>query len=118
MMKRMLFLLSALTILTPLLLFAPASYSFGCARRGDTMSMVLANCGEPTWVDTRREWRSRVVPAGTIIDGWYVTKVPRTIRVQVEIEQWTYDLGRSKFVRFLAFENGILISITTGGYGH
>lgn len=79
--------------------------------------MVLGNCGEPTWVETREEWRQRAVPAGTILDGWYVARYPRVIQASVEIEEWTYDLGRTKFTRILVFEDGILVSIRTGGYG-
>jgi len=116
-MRRMLFLLFAALAITPFLLFVHISYSHACAQRGDTMSAVLYNCGEPTWVDRRQEWRWQTVPAGTIVDGWYVGRQPRTMKILLEIEQWTYDLGRNKFIRIFTFENGILTSIETGGYG-
>ena len=106
------------TIAIVLFLFVtPACCSSGCARTGDTMSMVVGNCGEPTWVDSREEWRMRAVPAGAILDGWYVAGYPRVVQVLTHIEEWTYDLGRNKFTRILTFEDGFLISIKTGGYG-
>lgn len=82
------------------------------------MSTVLNNCGEPTWVDRREERRWGAVPYGTVIDGWYISERSTVGQVIVEIEEWTYDLGRTKFMRIFMFENGILINIGTGGYGH
>lgn len=36
----------------------------------------------------------------------------------VTVEEWTYDMGPTRFVRFLRFINGRLIDIETGRYGH
>ena len=34
------------------------------------------------------------------------------------IEEWEYNLGTGQFIRYLRFENGRLIRITTGDYGY
>ena len=33
------------------------------------------------------------------------------------IEEWTYNLGPTRFIRYLIFENGRLVDIKTGDYG-
>ncbi len=35
-----------------------------------------------------------------------------------QIEVWTYNLGRTQFIRYLTFRNGTLVDIKTGGYGY
>ncbi len=80
-------MLVVIILVTPFLLFIPVSYSFDCARRGDTMSMVVSNCGEPTWVESRGEQRRLIAPPGTILDGWYIARAARPILVNVQIEK-------------------------------
>jgi len=36
----------------------------------------------------------------------------------VTVEEWEYNLGPGSFIRYLTFENGRLIKITTGDYGY
>jgi hypothetical protein len=36
----------------------------------------------------------------------------------VTVEEWEYNLGPTKFIRYLRFENGRLIRITDGDYGY
>ena len=36
---------------------------------------------------------------------------------EVVIEEWTYNFGPTKFIRYLQFEDGRLVNITTGDYG-
>jgi len=36
----------------------------------------------------------------------------------VTVEEWEYNLGPGRFIRYLTFENGRLIKITTGDYGY
>jgi hypothetical protein len=35
----------------------------------------------------------------------------------VVVDDWTYDLGRQRFIRFLTFVDGRLATVQTGGYG-
>jgi hypothetical protein len=37
--------------------------------------------------------------------------------IDVVIDEWTYDFGRYRFVRYLTFIDGKLSSVETGGYG-
>lgn len=37
---------------------------------------------------------------------------------EILIEEWTYNFGTSRFIQTLVFEDGILMSITSGGYGY
>jgi hypothetical protein len=117
-MKKEVFLVLLVLAITALLPQGQAYCSQECARVGDTMAVVLNNCGNPTWVETRREWRWLTVPPGVVIDGWYVANRPVVVQVPVDIVVWTYDLGKTRFMRIFAFENGFLTSISTGGYGH
>jgi hypothetical protein len=38
--------------------------------------------------------------------------------VTVQVEEWTYDFGKQRFIQFLTFEAGKVIRIRSGGYGH
>lgn len=76
---------------------------------GDGKLDVLARCGEPAFVDAWDEWQEVVVTRGD-------SAVAE--RVTVTIEIWTYDLGRNRLVRFVRFENGRVVRVTTGGYGY
>lgn len=42
---------------------------------------------------------------------------PLFVEEFVEIEEWTYNLGSTRFIRYLIFENGVLVDIITGDYG-
>jgi hypothetical protein len=64
-------------------------------HEGDGKLDVLARCGEPA-----------------VSDAW--NEGGGAVRVEV----WTYDLGRSQFIRFVRFENGRVVEITTGNRGY
>jgi hypothetical protein len=42
--------------------------------------------------------------------------VERTI--EVVIDDFTYDFGKNRFIEFLHFEDGRLLSVSEGGYGY
>jgi hypothetical protein len=37
--------------------------------------------------------------------------------VEVTIEEWTYDLGETSFIRYVILENGTVVDVKTGDYG-
>lgn len=37
--------------------------------------------------------------------------------VEVVVEDWTYDFGRDRLMRYLRFEQGRLAELNEGGYG-
>lgn len=80
-------------------------------RPGDLKLEVVSRCGEPALIDAWDEARGTIVTDGqgrrTIGEGG-------TVRV----ERWTYDLGRNQFVRFVRFENGRVVEVSTGSYGY
>ena len=39
-------------------------------------------------------------------------------KVLVTVEEWEYNLGPGRFIRYLTFESGRLIKINTGDYGY
>jgi len=72
---------------------------------GDSKTDVLAKCGEPSLKDSHmEEFREK-------LDG-------TERNVFVTVEEWTYNLGPTRFVRILTFRNSRLTDIRTGNYGY
>jgi len=89
---------------------ASSSGTFRCGSNlvsvGNTKAEVLIKCGAPDWKD---DWTSEVINNVNTADE---------LRVSIDRERWLYNLGPNSFLRFLLFENGRLIKISTGGYGY
>jgi hypothetical protein len=89
--------------------------------RGDTKYEVLAKCGEPDFVEL---WESvrirRDYSRGRLYEDDFGRhyEQPFYTREYTVIEEWTYNFGPRKFIRYLRFENGILRRIITGDYGY
>jgi hypothetical protein len=96
---------------------SPAYASLRCGTHliteGATRSEVIAKCGEPTEVDRRSAILRRPV---VWIGGRPFTVGDSLIEVPVEV--WVYNLGPSKLMRRLRFEDGLLVDIDTLGYGY
>jgi hypothetical protein len=112
------------------LLAAPAAWADGmyCGSRlisaGDTLYQVRSVCGEPDDAQRRIETRTvrhRVrVPCNRNESGSNEAgKCERTVErsSDVVVDDWTYDFGRQRFIRFLTFLDGRLASVQTGSYG-
>jgi len=89
--------------------------SMRCGNRlvgeGDTRSMVLELCGEPTEVQTRSILRrptfrlnGRLYFSG---DGFE----------ELPVEVWTYNLGPYQLMRRIKFVDGLIEQIETLGHG-
>lgn len=72
---------------------------------GDSKTDVLVKCGEPSLKDSHVE-EIRKKQDGT------------EHKVFVTVEEWTYNLGPTRFVRILTFRNSKLADIRTGNYGY
>ena len=106
---------------------AGADSGFRCGTKlvgiRDTRDEVIQICGEPTDVDSWEEERIQR-DFGTYEDYDPRTgrdersREPLLVKVHVNIELWTYDLGPTQFKRYVRFENGIVTKITTGGKGN
>lgn len=67
----------------------------------DKLATVMLKCDPPTAVARRTVTRG-------LLFGYFET---------IEVEEWTYNLGPSRFMYYLTFENGELARIESGGYG-
>lgn len=104
-------LLGSTTLLLALLHgSAAASEGMKCGTRlvsiGDNKAEVFVKCGAPVWQD---EWEDVLIEHRKDLGDQFVT----TSR-----ERWTYNFGANSFLRFLLFENGHLVEISTGERGY
>ena len=81
---------------------------------GNTQDYVHDKCGEPTSIEKRtaslvRGFRQRYPESHEELN--YVIR-------ERQIEVWTYNLGSTRFIRYLTFRDRKLVSIKTGGYGY
>jgi Protein of unknown function (DUF2845) len=78
-------------------------------RDGETEDDVSTKCGAPdavrTWTETRRE---RVWQGDHAIER----------EVSILYDEWKYDLGRDRLIRYVTFEQGRLVRVRTGPYGN
>jgi hypothetical protein len=72
---------------------------------------VKERCGEPTAIDDVMKH----IPQHAY-DPISQTSVYILVPVQQSI--WTYNFGSTRFLYYLTFQEGKLIDITTGDYGH
>lgn len=107
---------------------APAGASaFRCGTKlvsaGDYKSRVLAECGEPTHIDVWHEERVYDYYAPYYGNDDFERerlryRTPVLVKELVIVERWIYNLGNHKLIRYLTFENGKLVLITTGEHGY
>jgi hypothetical protein len=87
---------------------------------GDRASEIRETCGDPdhreAWTE-RRIFRDHGNPFSRRRRQYDSSRNPIITEKYVRVEEWTYDLGPTKFVRYLIFENGILQEIHLGDYG-
>ncbi len=112
-----------LIVLAVVVTAAPAN-AFRCGTRviseGDYKDKVLAECGEPTYVEVWHEERIYNFyrkPVYKDREHRY-EKEPLLVKEFVTVEQWTYNLGSYRLIRYLYFENGKLVRIKTGEHGY
>jgi len=90
--------------------------SFRCGTRlvsdGDSTDKVEALCGPPTTIQRHDILRRPI----QWIHGrpYYMSFDP----VEVPVEYWTYNLGPSKLMRRLRFEDGLLVDVETLSHGY
>lgn len=89
---------------------------------GDTKSRVLAECGEPEYVEVWEEERIFRYNPWSAYD-YYLNdddayRKPRYAREYVQVEEWTYNHGPHRFMDHVRFENGRVKEIFSGQYGH
>jgi hypothetical protein len=99
---------------------ARAEGGFRCGNRvvseGDHMVDVRRRCGDPDFVAQRVEQRKVKSKVRRRV-GNQEEEVSEERTVDVVIDQWTYDLGPERFVRYVDFEDARVLRVTTGDYG-
>jgi hypothetical protein len=88
---------------------------------GDWLYEVRTACGDPDWAQRRVEFQTVRYPVRTPCgngsrERTCTTYVEETI--PVNIDEWTYDFGRNRFVELVRFEQGQMVSVSTLGYSH
>jgi hypothetical protein len=101
---------------------ARADSGFRCATGrlvsvGDRATEVLGRCGEPDSVIQRVEKR-KVKHRITRRVGNVEESIVEEREVEVPIEEWLYDMGRSVLTRSVILEGGQVVDVVTGGYGN
>lgn len=90
---------------------------------GARMFDVIVKCGEPAFRYARYETRIK----RDFFRDIYPPRQPREsekyreplfVEEIVAIDEWVYNPGPRGFVRYLTFENGILVRIELGDYGY
>ncbi|MBI1422126.1 MAG: DUF2845 domain-containing protein [Gammaproteobacteria bacterium] len=77
---------------------------FNSFSLGSTSAEVSAKCGVPDSQEQRYETVTEKIAGGRR-------------QVSVSVEEWTFNLGPTQFMRILTFRNGVLVDITTGERG-
>lgn len=91
------------------------------ASSGDSRYQVQSVCGEPDDAAHHVEYhtvRVRVPGPCHMERGCRRCDVEVERTVELEVDDWTYDFGSNRFIEFLRFEDGRLVSVREGGYGH
>jgi len=97
---------------------ATGGSGFRCGGRiidvGNMRDYVLHQCGQPSNIEERTERLATNFKARYPEDQEGYNYTINENRIEI----WTYNLGRTQFIRYLTFRNGKLIDIKTGGYGY
>jgi hypothetical protein len=97
---------------------ASPAYAFRCGSHliveGATRSEVAAKCGDPTEINRR----SAILRRPTVWVGGRPYLAGGDTVIEIPVEIWIYNLGPSKLMRKLRFEDGVLVDIDTLGYGY
>ncbi len=104
---------AALALSAALLFVGPAAAdSFRCGTKlvsdGDSSDKVEALCGPPSSIQRREILRPVYWNRGYPYHSSY----------EVSLEYWTYNLGPSKLMVRLRFEDGLLVDVETLNHGY
>lgn len=100
---------------------ADADSGFRCGTgrlvdRGDHMYEVRDKCGDPDAITQRVEKRTVKHKVRRWL-GEFSEEVTEEREVEVLLDEWVYDLGDRRFVRYVAFENDRVYDVVTGNRG-
>ena len=78
----------------------------GIVSTDDRSSDVMAKCGPPDFRDSHQEEVVQRLDEDT------------KHKLYITVEEWTYNLGPSQFIRVVVLKNGWVAEIRTGPYGY
>src|SRR2546423_3659629 len=83
---------------------------------GDHMVEVRKKCGNPDFVSQRVDQRKVKVKVRRWVQD-HEEEVSEERTVDVVVDEWTYDLGSQRLIRYVDFEDARVARVTTGGFG-
>ncbi len=102
-------LLLSLIVLPATVVVADMRCGNALILEGDYSYRVRSKCGEPDAIERSVIYKTRPVYRRYRYVG--------TEDHSVIVEEWTYNFGPNRFIRLLRFENSVLKSVQTAGYG-
>ncbi|MGC4000968.1 MAG: DUF2845 domain-containing protein [Anaeromyxobacter sp.] len=92
--------------------FAPrrATCDAAAIRVGDRKLDLISRCGEPA---VRDAWQEERAVSRIDLDGGTAYSAG-----SVQVERWVFDFGGRSFVAEALLENGQVVAVQRGGYGH
>jgi hypothetical protein len=84
---------------------------------GDHMSTVRKKCGDPAFTVQRTEKRKIKVKVRRWLSPSEHEDVSEEREIEVLVDEWTYDFGAERFIRYVLFEDARVTAVTTGEYG-
>jgi hypothetical protein len=90
------------------------------ASSGDSTYDVRSICGDPDAAVQRIEYRTvRIRVPAPCHDEHGCRRCDAEIErtIEVVLDDWTYDFGRNRFIEYVHFEDGRLLSVREGSYG-
>ncbi len=119
---------AAFLMLAALLLLSAseaAAAALRCGARliteGDPREKLLKECGPPSDVSSWQEelWEEFDGPPSPRLHREFERRRGvYGVRRIVQVEQWTYNWGPSRFIDVVRIEDGFVRRIQSGGYGH
>lgn len=111
---------SKLLFLSLCLIFSHSVFALRCGRTlvdvNDYKENVIEKCGEPESVESHIEKRGVSNLVGQSQN--YPNGIVLYTEIEVVVEEWIYNFGRSQFKQYMRFENGKLTEIKDLGYAH
>ena len=97
-------------------------YGLRCDGRivqiGDKTSQVANKFGQPDHIDYSQEERVRTNYYSRHSPSKEYRHLPFIAKETIQIEEWTYNFGPTKFICYLSFENERLTKIELGDKGY
>ena len=100
---------------------ASADSAFRCesgrlVSTGDHMYDVRKKCGDPDMVTQRVDKRKVSHKVLRWVAG-AAEEVEEEREIEVLVDEWVFDLGPTRFIRIVSFEDSRVTCVNTGNYG-